>query len=134
MWCCTAVVNRLPQQRTTPAELPPFNLSLLTGQASAISGGHRPWHLTGPVSAPFLGKWSLPSGSGHGIGDVTAYVLKRADQSVVCPEETHVQLHRIPQVEDLATVKADFYAMGHIHNIIGAIDDTHIAFVPPPEK
>ncbi|KAJ1137347.1 hypothetical protein NDU88_003758 [Pleurodeles waltl] len=38
------------------------------------------------------------------------------------------------QVEDLATVKADFYAMGHIPNIIGAIDGTHIAFVPAPEK
>ncbi|KAJ1163652.1 hypothetical protein NDU88_004107 [Pleurodeles waltl] len=37
-----------------------------------------------------------------------------------------------PQVEDLATVKADFYAMRHIPNIIGAIDGTHIAFVPPP--
>ncbi|KAJ1171737.1 hypothetical protein NDU88_003595 [Pleurodeles waltl] len=31
-----------------------------------------------------------------------------------------------PQVDDL-----DFYAMGHIPNIIGAIDGTHIAFVPP---
>ncbi|KAJ1116798.1 hypothetical protein NDU88_005003 [Pleurodeles waltl] len=36
-----------------------------------------------------------------------------------------------PQVSDLATVKSDFYAMGHIPNIIGAIDGTHIAFVPP---
>ncbi|KAJ1155978.1 hypothetical protein NDU88_008703, partial [Pleurodeles waltl] len=26
-----------------------------------------------------------------------------------------------PQVEGLATVKADFYALGHIPNIIGAI-------------
>ncbi|KAJ1194081.1 hypothetical protein NDU88_003376 [Pleurodeles waltl] len=34
-----------------------------------------------------------------------------------------------PQVEDLSTVKADFYAMGHIPNITGAIDGTHIAFV-----
>ncbi|KAJ1179132.1 hypothetical protein NDU88_004368 [Pleurodeles waltl] len=37
----------------------------------------------------------------------------------------------LPQVEDLATVKADFYALGHIPNIFGAIDDTHVAFVPP---
>ncbi|KAJ1161939.1 hypothetical protein NDU88_002419 [Pleurodeles waltl] len=35
------------------------------------------------------------------------------------------------QVEDLATVKADFYALGHIPNNIGAIDGTHVAFVPP---
>ncbi|KAJ1157168.1 hypothetical protein NDU88_009883 [Pleurodeles waltl] len=36
-----------------------------------------------------------------------------------------------PQVEDLPTVKADFYALGHIPNFIGAIDGTHVAFVPP---
>ncbi|KAJ1197532.1 hypothetical protein NDU88_001389 [Pleurodeles waltl] len=35
------------------------------------------------------------------------------------------------QVEDLPTVKGDFYALGHIPNIIGAIDGTHVAFVPP---
>ncbi|KAJ1115614.1 hypothetical protein NDU88_003836 [Pleurodeles waltl] len=34
-------------------------------------------------------------------------------------------------VEDLATVKGDFYALGHIPNIIGAIDGTHVALVPP---
>ncbi|KAJ1161145.1 hypothetical protein NDU88_001632 [Pleurodeles waltl] len=38
-----------------------------------------------------------------------------------------------PQVEDLATVKGDFYALGHIPNIIGAIDGTHKALVPPQE-
>ncbi|KAJ1200186.1 hypothetical protein NDU88_004013 [Pleurodeles waltl] len=36
-----------------------------------------------------------------------------------------------PQVEDMPTVKGDFYALGHIPNIIGAIDSTHVAFVPP---
>ncbi|KAJ1199562.1 hypothetical protein NDU88_003396 [Pleurodeles waltl] len=36
-----------------------------------------------------------------------------------------------PQVEDLPTVKGDFYALGHIPNIIGAIDGTHVAFVRP---
>ncbi|KAJ1218709.1 hypothetical protein NDU88_006286 [Pleurodeles waltl] len=36
-----------------------------------------------------------------------------------------------PQVEDLPIVKGDFYALGHIPNIIGAIDGTHVAFVPP---
>ncbi|KAJ1152906.1 hypothetical protein NDU88_005680 [Pleurodeles waltl] len=36
-----------------------------------------------------------------------------------------------PQVEDLPTVKGDFYALGHIPNIIGAIDETHVALVPP---
>ncbi|KAJ1199889.1 hypothetical protein NDU88_003721 [Pleurodeles waltl] len=34
-------------------------------------------------------------------------------------------------VEDLATVKADFYALGHNPNIIGAIDGTHVTFVRP---
>ncbi|KAJ1136472.1 hypothetical protein NDU88_002888 [Pleurodeles waltl] len=38
-----------------------------------------------------------------------------------------------PQVEDLPTVKGDFYALGHIPNIISAIDGTHVAFVPPQE-
>ncbi|KAJ1115682.1 hypothetical protein NDU88_003904 [Pleurodeles waltl] len=36
-----------------------------------------------------------------------------------------------PQVEYLPTVKGDFYALGHMPNIIGAIDGTHVAFVPP---
>ncbi|KAJ1217105.1 hypothetical protein NDU88_004700 [Pleurodeles waltl] len=34
-------------------------------------------------------------------------------------------------VDDLATVKGDFYALGHIPNIIGAIDGTHVSLVPP---
>ncbi|KAJ1143059.1 hypothetical protein NDU88_009371 [Pleurodeles waltl] len=38
------------------------------------------------------------------------------------------------QVEDLPTVKGDFYALGHIPNIIGAIDGTHVAFVPPLQE
>ncbi|KAJ1139804.1 hypothetical protein NDU88_006168 [Pleurodeles waltl] len=36
-----------------------------------------------------------------------------------------------PQVEDLPTVKGDFYALGHIPNIIGDINGTHVALVPP---
>ncbi|KAJ1127951.1 hypothetical protein NDU88_006344 [Pleurodeles waltl] len=36
-----------------------------------------------------------------------------------------------PQVEDLPTVKGDFYALGHIPNILGAIDGTHVALVTP---
>ncbi|KAJ1140895.1 hypothetical protein NDU88_007232 [Pleurodeles waltl] len=36
-----------------------------------------------------------------------------------------------PHVEDLPTVKGDFYALGHIPNIIGAIDGTHVALVSP---
>ncbi|KAJ1123786.1 hypothetical protein NDU88_002253 [Pleurodeles waltl] len=35
-----------------------------------------------------------------------------------------------PEVEDLPAVKDDFYALGHIPNIIGAIDGTHVALVP----
>ncbi|KAJ1174978.1 hypothetical protein NDU88_000269 [Pleurodeles waltl] len=35
-----------------------------------------------------------------------------------------------PQVEDLPAVKDDFYALGHIPNIIGAIDGTYVALVP----
>ncbi|KAJ1104267.1 hypothetical protein NDU88_001679 [Pleurodeles waltl] len=34
-------------------------------------------------------------------------------------------------VEALPTVKGDFYALGHIPNVIGAIDGTHVALVPP---
>ncbi|KAJ1095804.1 hypothetical protein NDU88_000960 [Pleurodeles waltl] len=36
-----------------------------------------------------------------------------------------------PQVEDLPTVKGDFYSLGHIPNIISSIDGTHVALVPP---
>ncbi|KAJ1144718.1 hypothetical protein NDU88_011015 [Pleurodeles waltl] len=35
-----------------------------------------------------------------------------------------------PHVEDLPTVKSDCYALGHIPNIIGAIDGTHVTLVP----
>ncbi|KAJ1178284.1 hypothetical protein NDU88_003531 [Pleurodeles waltl] len=74
------------------------------------------------ISSPFPGDWFFPSDSGLGSRNVTANVLNSADQSVVT------------QVEDLATVKSDIYAMGHIPNIIGAIDWTHIAFVPPQQN
>ncbi|KAJ1198285.1 hypothetical protein NDU88_002127 [Pleurodeles waltl] len=37
------------------------------------------------------------------------------------------------QEGDLPTVKGDFYALGHIPNIIGAIDGTHVALVPPKD-
>ncbi|KAJ1107180.1 hypothetical protein NDU88_004573 [Pleurodeles waltl] len=44
----------------------------------------------------------------------------------------HMQSYIIfPQVEDLPTVKGDFYALGHIPNIMGAIDGTYVALVPP---
>ncbi|KAJ1201765.1 hypothetical protein NDU88_005571 [Pleurodeles waltl] len=44
----------------------------------------------------------------------------------------HMQSYIIfPEVGDLVTVKADFYALGHIPNIIGAIDRIHVALVPP---
>ncbi|KAJ1117123.1 hypothetical protein NDU88_005323 [Pleurodeles waltl] len=38
-----------------------------------------------------------------------------------------------PEEVDLPTVKGDFYALGHIPNIIGAIDGTHVALVPPKD-
>ncbi|KAJ1143360.1 hypothetical protein NDU88_009669 [Pleurodeles waltl] len=38
------------------------------------------------------------------------------------------------QVEDLPTVKGEFYALGYIPNIIGAIDGTQVSFVPPPRR
>ncbi|KAJ1107305.1 hypothetical protein NDU88_004697 [Pleurodeles waltl] len=36
-----------------------------------------------------------------------------------------------PQVEELPTVKGDLYALGHIPNIIGAIDGTPVSLFPP---
>ncbi|KAJ1184567.1 hypothetical protein NDU88_001371 [Pleurodeles waltl] len=39
-----------------------------------------------------------------------------------------------PQVEYLPTVKGDFYVLGHIPNIIGAIEGTHVTLVPPPRR
>ncbi|KAJ1182025.1 hypothetical protein NDU88_007222 [Pleurodeles waltl] len=47
------------------------------------------------------------------------------------------ELHVFPMifyVEDLATVNAEFYARGHIPNMIGAIDGTRFAFVPPRQN
>ncbi|KAJ1210565.1 hypothetical protein NDU88_005927 [Pleurodeles waltl] len=47
----------------------------------------------------------------------------------------HMQSYIVfPQVEDLPAVKGDFYALGHIPNIIGAIDGTHVALVPPTQE
>ncbi|KAJ1207896.1 hypothetical protein NDU88_003286 [Pleurodeles waltl] len=44
----------------------------------------------------------------------------------------HMQSYIVfPQVEDLPTVKGDFYALGHKPNIIGAIEGTHVALAPP---
>ncbi|KAJ1190558.1 hypothetical protein NDU88_007296 [Pleurodeles waltl] len=44
----------------------------------------------------------------------------------------HVRRYIIfPEMEDLPTVKGDFYALGYIPNVIGAIDGTHVALVPP---
>ncbi|KAJ1160698.1 hypothetical protein NDU88_001191 [Pleurodeles waltl] len=44
----------------------------------------------------------------------------------------HVKRYIIfPEVEDLHTVKGDFYALGHIPNVIVAMDGTHVALVPP---
>ncbi|KAJ1143667.1 hypothetical protein NDU88_009972 [Pleurodeles waltl] len=43
----------------------------------------------------------------------------------------HMQSYIVfPQVEDLPTEKGDFHALGHISNIIRAIDGTHVALVP----
>ncbi|KAJ1150528.1 hypothetical protein NDU88_003319 [Pleurodeles waltl] len=51
---------------------------------------------------------------------------------VLCALLKHMRSYIVfPQVEDLPTVKGDFYALGHIPSIIGAIDGTHLALVPP---
>ncbi|KAJ1124124.1 hypothetical protein NDU88_002586 [Pleurodeles waltl] len=39
-----------------------------------------------------------------------------------------------PEVGELAAVKGDFYTLGHIPNVIGAIDGTHVALVPPRDR
>ncbi|KAJ1175813.1 hypothetical protein NDU88_001098, partial [Pleurodeles waltl] len=48
----------------------------------------------GAVSAPFPSKWVISNNSGHSIRDVPVYVFQRIVQSVVCPSETHAELHR----------------------------------------
>ncbi|KAJ1193773.1 hypothetical protein NDU88_003069 [Pleurodeles waltl] len=55
-------------------------------------------------------------------------VLTRVLSALMKPMCSYIAF---PQVDDFATVKAEFYAMGHIPKISGAIDGTHIAFVPP---
>ncbi|XP_069098324.1 putative nuclease HARBI1 [Pleurodeles waltl] len=38
---------------------------------------------------------------------------------------------QFPSSIDLPSVKVDFYALGHIHHVIGVKDGTHIALIPP---
>ncbi|KAJ1088709.1 hypothetical protein NDU88_001865 [Pleurodeles waltl] len=241
MQCCTAVVERRPQECTTPAHLPHFPLSLLTVQAAAISGGHMTWHLAASqhilallltldfthcfcdihskTVVPSMWKYDLlltirlhrpqplrqmmrwqhlpayrplvdlstmedrpiiityridcatiqelcaqlepdlmsdirqPTGISPLVQvlSVLHFLASGSFQTTVAMASGMSQpmfsnvLARVlssllkhmcsyivfPQVDDLATVKADFYALGHIPNIIGAIDGTHVTFVPP---
>ncbi|KAJ1136961.1 hypothetical protein NDU88_003374 [Pleurodeles waltl] len=241
---CAAVFDHLPRHCRTPAQLPHFPLSILTGQAAAISGGHMAGQLTASqefwpgirtdkgtqrldqdcakqpcetyvVYDPLLTfllhrarpmgqvmRWRHPqvyrplvglltmedrhiiityrldhatiielcaqlepdlmSAIRHPTGipplvqvlSVLHFLASRSFQTSVAMASGMSQqmfsnvLYRVlsallkhmcsyivfPQVEDLPTVKGDFYALGHIPTIIGAIDGTHMAFVPPPRR
>ncbi|XP_069075329.1 putative nuclease HARBI1 [Pleurodeles waltl] len=54
------------------------------------------------------------------LKDVLYALLKHLDGYIWVPERAH-----------LAYLKADFYDMGHIPHVIGAMDGTHRALVPP---
>ncbi|XP_041423619.1 putative nuclease HARBI1 [Xenopus laevis] len=43
-------------------------------------------------------------------------------------------LHYNMSTNNLCRIKEDFYAMAHMPNVIGAIDCTHIALIPPSDK
>ncbi|KAJ1210234.1 hypothetical protein NDU88_005602 [Pleurodeles waltl] len=78
----------------------------------------------------------LPSGSFQTIVAMASGMFQPMFSNVLARVLSALMKHMhryivFPQVEDLPTVKGDFYALGHIPNIIGAIDGTPVAFVPP---
>ena len=58
-------------------------------------------------------------------------VLDEVLFAVVKHMDTFIHL---PKHDELNGVKADFYAYGHIPHVVGVIDCTHIAFVPPSHR
>ncbi|KAJ1122253.1 hypothetical protein NDU88_000751 [Pleurodeles waltl] len=87
---------------------------------TVTTGEHRHW-LLGPIGSNVNQSKIVPLSS-------TAYCdgVERQRSYLISPCPTL-------QVVDLPTVKGDFCALGHIPNIIGAIDGTHVALVPPQE-
>ncbi|KAJ1174467.1 hypothetical protein NDU88_006288 [Pleurodeles waltl] len=85
---------------------------------TATAGAHRHWLLR-PIGFNVNQCCFTPRSS-------TAYRHGVPRQRIDLTSHCHTS-----QVEDLPTVKGDFYALGHIPNIIGAIDGTHVALVPP---
>ncbi|KAJ1176994.1 hypothetical protein NDU88_002261 [Pleurodeles waltl] len=75
------------------------------------------------MGSSIRGCWE--GGAATGVAAVAGVVTEVSATTRELPSE---------EVEDLVTVKAEFYAMGHIPIIVGAIDGTHIAIVPPRQN
>ncbi|KAJ1211500.1 hypothetical protein NDU88_006859 [Pleurodeles waltl] len=105
--------------------------------AGAASGGGRPQPFFYSLGLLPTGDAAADTGGGSGGAVAMASGMSQPKFSnvltrVLSDLQKHMRSYIVfPQAEDLATVKADFYALSHIPNIIGAIDGTHVAFVPP---
>ncbi|KAJ1211014.1 hypothetical protein NDU88_006376 [Pleurodeles waltl] len=78
-----------------------------------------------PASGSFQTTVAMASGMSQ---PMFSNVLSRVLSALLKHMQSYILF---PQVEDLPAVKGPFYALGHIPNIIGAIDGTHVALVPP---
>ncbi|XP_069098372.1 putative nuclease HARBI1 [Pleurodeles waltl] len=100
-----------------------------------LSAIHQPYAISPTVHMllvlHFLASGSFQITVGLAAG-MSQPMFSHVSKDVLCTLLKHLDSYiRFPQRADLSTVKADFYDIAHIPHVIGAIDGTHIALVPP---
>ncbi|XP_069077614.1 putative nuclease HARBI1 [Pleurodeles waltl] len=66
-------------------------------------------------------------------GGMSQPMFTQVLSNVLCAflQHLHHSYIKFPQRADMANVKGDFYQMGLIPHVVGAIDGTHLSLVPP---